>query len=70
VAENFRNLQRRLARLEREVRELRESLSKRQKGKEPPWWQQIAGCFEDDAAFAEIVRLGRKFRREDKEGKR
>jgi hypothetical protein len=70
MADDLRNLQRRLARLEREVKELRLSVAKRRKTKEPPWWQKIAGRFEDDPAFAEIVRLGRKFRKQDKEGKR
>jgi hypothetical protein len=70
MADDLQSLKRRLARLEREVKELRQTVSKRGKAKELPWWQKIAGRFEDDPAFAEILRLGRKFRKEDKEGKR
>jgi hypothetical protein len=70
MADDLRILQRRLARLEREVRKLRQTVSRRGKSKEIPWWQKIAGRFEDDPTFAEIVRLGRKYRKEDKEGKR
>lgn len=67
---SVRSLQRRIERLERELRELRRAVSKGHVPDDRPWWQQIAGSFENDQAFAEIVRLGRKYRKEDKEGKR
>ena len=27
-----------------------------------PWWDRIAGRFENDMAFEEIIRLGREYR--------
>lgn len=66
----MQTLQKRVERLERDLRELRRTVSKSPVPDDRPWWEQIAGCFENDAAFAEIVRLGRKIRKEDKEGKR
>jgi hypothetical protein len=65
-----RSLQKRIERLEREVRELRRTVGNGHKRDERPWWQQIAGDFEDDPVFAEIVRLGRKIRRAEGKGSR
>jgi hypothetical protein len=68
MTDDVRKLQQRLSRLEREVKDLRQAVSQ-QKPDKQPWWQKISGQFEGDAAFAEIVKLGRKIRREDREGK-
>ena len=70
MSNELRDMKLRLARLEREVQKLRETVANQNNEKNSPWWQQIAGQFENDRAFAEIVRLGRKLRKEDKEGKR
>jgi hypothetical protein len=59
-------LEKRVERLERDVRELRRAFGKGKKPDDRPWWQQIAGVFENDRAFAEIVRLGRKIRRAER----
>lgn len=53
-------LEERVARLERELSELRREVSKN--GKDS-WLDRIAGTFEGDADFHEIVRLGAEFRR-------
>lgn len=57
--EDIQLLKNRVAKLEQEVSELK-SGPVRQPGQ--PWWDRIAGRFENDAAFEEIVRLGREYR--------
>ena len=57
--EDIQLLKDRVAKLEQEVGELK-SNSVRQV--EQPWWERIAGRFENDPAFEEIVRLGREHR--------
>ena len=57
-------LEKRVARLEDELREVKRTLSKE---KAQPWWERTAGMFEGSKAFAEIVRLGRKIRRQDRD---
>jgi hypothetical protein len=56
-------LERRLARVERELAELRKALAAKPA---EPWYRQIVGSFEGDEAFAEIVRLGRLIRTGEK----
>ena len=53
------DLERRLARVERELAELKAALAGRDS---QPWYRQIAGTFAGDPVFAEIVRLGRLIR--------
>lgn len=62
-----RLLEERLARVERELEQLKSVLSRRSR---TPWWRQIVGDFEGDRAFAEIVRLGRRLRRADRKDAR
>jgi hypothetical protein len=52
-------LKARVDKLEQDVGELK-SRSVRQA--DQPWWERIAGRFENDAAFEDIVRLGREYR--------
>jgi len=52
-------LERRLARVEKELAELKASLAKE---RAVPWYRQIVGDFAGDKAFAEIIRLGRLIR--------
>jgi hypothetical protein len=52
-------LERRLARVEKELAELREALAAKPA---EPWDRQIVGSFAGDKAFAEIIRLGRLIR--------
>ena len=58
----LQELELKLARLEEEVRNIRRLVSN---GSSEPWWKRTAGMFKDDPVFAEIVRLGRKIRREE-----
>jgi hypothetical protein len=54
-----KQLEARLARVEKELAELRRVVLGQQA---QPWYEQIAGCFAGDEAFAEIIRLGRLIR--------
>lgn len=55
------SLEERVAALEAEVADLKQA---RESVVEPetPWWQEIWGTFKDDPAYAEAMRLGRKYR--------
>ena len=53
-------LEARLAKLEKDVAELKASLRSKQS---EPWYRQIVGEFAGDKAYAEIIRLGQMIRR-------
>ncbi len=55
-------LQERLERLESEVMELREIVSKQPAKPHPKAWLNTVGLFKGDPEFQEIVRLGREYR--------
>ena len=59
MGEELQVLERRVAQLEREVSLLKSHTTE---PSDQPWWEQIAGRFENDQAFDEIVRLGREYR--------
>jgi hypothetical protein len=52
-------LEKRLARVEKELAALRKALAAKPA---EPWYRQIVGSFAGDEAFAEIIRLGRLIR--------
>lgn len=55
------NLEKRVEALEREIRSLKSAVQKtKSKG---PWWERLAGAFEDDPLFDEMVAAGQKYRR-------
>jgi hypothetical protein len=59
MRQSTRQIEARLERVERELADLKTALA----GQESkPWYEQIVGRFKNDAAFAEIVRLGRLIR--------
>ncbi len=60
MSQTIQQLEARLARLEKELAELKAALAGKQV---EPWYQQIVGDFAGDKAYAEIVRLGRLIRR-------
>ena len=53
------NLEKRVEALERELKSLKSAI---QKKSQEPWWERLAGTFEDDPIFDEIVEAGRKYR--------
>ena len=53
-------LEQRLAALEHEVAELRESIASR--ALKSGWLERLTGSFKDDPEFEEIVRLGEQYR--------
>lgn len=59
MTEQVQVLEKRVSQLERDVSLLK---SQAAPGSEQLWWQRIAGRFEHDQAFDEIVRLGREYR--------
>jgi hypothetical protein len=59
MSEELQLLEKRVAQLEHEV-SLLKSRATIPLGQ--PWWERIAGRFENDPAFDEIVRLGREYR--------
>jgi hypothetical protein len=64
AATNGVSVEQRLARLEDEVRKIKEQLGTTSEDGEP-WWKSIIGTHENDPDFAEIVRLGREIREKD-----
>ena len=54
-----KQLEARLARVEKELAELRQAILGQ---RSEPWYEQIVGSFAGDKAFAEIIRLGRLIR--------
>jgi hypothetical protein len=65
MASKVRELEDRVARLEKELDTLKATVTG---GNKLPWWKEIEGVFEGDPVFAEIVRLGAKIRRPDRKG--
>jgi hypothetical protein len=55
------SLERRMAELEKEVATLRKKLESIASSK--PWWERIAGTFQDDPVYERAMKLGRKYRR-------
>jgi hypothetical protein len=60
MSQRTEQLETRLARVEKELAELKAVLAGTRR---EPWYRQIVGDFAGDEAFAEIVRLGRLVRR-------
>ena len=55
------SLKERVAALETEVADLKKRLG-RSMGNEKPWWEEIAGTFENDPLFEKAMKLGRAYR--------
>lgn len=51
----------RLSALEREMAQIKRML-RNKSGSTEPWWERIAGAFEDDPVFAQAMKLGREYR--------
>ena len=59
MSDELEVLEQRVAQLEQDVSQLK-SNSSNHTGR--PWWERVAGRFENDPAYDEIVRLGREYR--------
>jgi hypothetical protein len=59
MSDELEILEQRVAQLEQDVSQLKSNSSNHT---ERPWWERIAGRFENDPAYDEIVRLGREYR--------
>ena len=66
MATKVTRLEERLARLEGELKDLKAEVRQQR----IPWYEQIAGTFENDPVFDEIVRLGAAIRKADRKGRR
>ncbi len=60
MSTNTRQLETRLARVEKELAELKRKLTRNEAA---PWYRRIVGDFAGDKVYAEITRLGRQIRR-------
>ena len=63
MTSKVRQLEERVARLEKEFDEFKATMPGRKK---KPWYEEIVGDFEGDNAFEEIVRLGAQIRKADR----
>jgi hypothetical protein len=59
MSEELQLLQQRVAQLELDVSQLKSQSADRFS---EPWWERIAGRFENDPVFDEVVRLGKEYR--------
>jgi hypothetical protein len=57
------NLEKRVSALEKELRKVKSALKLVPKRPQQPWWERLAGQFEDEPLFDEIVEAGRAYRR-------
>jgi hypothetical protein len=55
------SLEQRVAALEEELAKLKSKLEGRDASK--PWWERIAGTFQDDSVYEQAMKLGRQYRR-------
>jgi hypothetical protein len=55
-------LEQRVTALETELLEIKQQLAK-PSHQQDPWWLKIAGSFEDDPTFDEVVKLGQEWRK-------
>jgi hypothetical protein len=59
-----KKIEQRLTSIEKQVAELRQSLS--DKNDAPSWLDKVAGSFQDDTEFDEVLRLGQAIREADR----
>ncbi|ALB39512.1 MULTISPECIES: hypothetical protein [Nostocales] len=61
IEDQSQQLESRVATLETELAQMRQMLSVLVPNK-TPWWLKIAGSFENDPHFEEVVKLGKEWR--------
>lgn len=59
-------LEKRLAALEEELAKLKDMVQSQNASQ--PWWERIAGTFQDDPVYEAAMKLGRQYRRSSKLG--
>ncbi|MGB7414080.1 MAG: hypothetical protein WA902_07715 [Thermosynechococcaceae cyanobacterium] len=62
LEERSQLLEARVAALETELEQMKQSLSV-SVSEESPWWLKVAGSFENDPTFDEAVRFGQEWRK-------
>lgn len=56
-------LEKRVGLLERQLRKMQSELRKVRPTSPLPWWERLAGTFENDPLFDEVVEAGQAYRR-------
>jgi hypothetical protein len=62
IEDPSKHLESRVATLETELAQMKQMLSGLAEKKDP-WWLKVAGSFENDPTFDEVVRLGQEWRK-------
>ena len=62
IQEQTSHLEQRVSTLEKELSEIKQMLAK-SSGLKSPWWLKVAGSFEQDPNFDEVVKLGQEWRK-------
>ncbi|GFE72086.1 hypothetical protein [Chroococcus sp. FPU101] len=62
IQDNTSHLEDRVSALETELSEIKQMLAKSLPSKSP-WWLKVAGSFEQDPTFDEVVKLGQEWRK-------
>lgn len=62
IQEQTSQLEQRVSTLETELLEIKQILAKSSEQKFP-WWLKVAGSFEQDPTFDEVVKLGKEWRK-------
>ncbi|HYL97948.1 MAG TPA: hypothetical protein VEZ90_03255 [Blastocatellia bacterium] len=63
------NLEKRIDALERELHLIKSAIAESEH-EQRPWWASLAGKFKDDEVFDEIVKAGRKYRKQTRRASR
>lgn len=64
IEDRSKHLESRVATLETELAQMKQMLSGLAK-KQDPWWLKVAGSFENDPTFDEVVCLGQEWRKSE-----
>jgi hypothetical protein len=56
-------IEERVAALEHEISDIKDRLKASRETSQQPWWERLAGTFENDPMFEEIVEAGHTYRR-------
>ena len=62
IQDKTSHLEQRVSTLEKELSEIKQMLAK-SSGLKSPWWLKVAGSFEQDPTFDEVIKLGQEWRK-------